>query len=262
MAGRNSGGNSVTSSYPSATEYKTTVNVVERVWNVPTDSVPKAGLVIIHGGCWHTGWFGELGDLLSSPDHCIRVSGPDLVAHGMSDDVFPGYRNYCESFDELANEARAAVVRARAALPDGTPIFLLGESMGGLVCLLHLVTHNVDVDGLILCGGLLEIAPALLPPRAVIPVLKAVSYLWPSLAVPGAAIGGESFEGAFGDPAVGPVARADPLVTEMEPPRLGFMTGVMNTMDLVKKESAEKVKVRACPVKLGVPNCNWALTRA
>lgn len=124
---RNNGGRATTSCYPAATSYKTAnVNIVERVWDVPSGSQPKAGLIILHGGTWHGGWFGELGDLLSSSDHCIRVSAPDLISHGLSDDVIPGYRNYLSDFSAHADEARAAIARARAALPPGVPVFLLG----------------------------------------------------------------------------------------------------------------------------------------
>ena len=94
MAGRNSGGRSTTSSYPSVcTSFPSEVSIVERVWEVqPPGSTPKAGVVIIHGGNWHTGWFGELGDLLSSPEYSIRVSAPDLPSHGLSGDPIPGLR--------------------------------------------------------------------------------------------------------------------------------------------------------------------------
>lgn len=245
MAGRNDGGRSTTSSYPAATKYKTEVNIVERVWEVqPSGSTPKAGLVILHGGTWHSGWFGKLGDLLSSPDYAIRVSAPDLIAHGMSDDVLPGYRNYCPDFAEHAVEARAAVARARSALPESTPVFLLGESMGGLCALQHLIIHETDVNGVILCSAVLQIAPALLPPSFVMPILRGISWLVPTMALPGQDIGGETFDRAFGDPEVGPVARADPLVVDKEPPRLGYMTGALNAMDLVKTNAAGKAKVR------------------
>lgn len=95
MAGRNTGGRSTTSSYPSVCSVAAEVSIVERCWEVqPSGSTPKAGLVIIHGGNWHSGWFGELGDLLSSPEYSIRVTAPDLPGHGLSGDPVPGLR--CE----------------------------------------------------------------------------------------------------------------------------------------------------------------------
>ncbi|CAM9792396.1 unnamed protein product [Ectocarpus sp. 6 AP-2014] len=252
MAGRNSGGRSTTSSHPSVVSYGREVSIVERCWEVlPTGSKPKAGLVLIHGGNWHSGWFGELGDLLSSAEYSIRVSAPDLISHGLSDDPVPGYRAYCPDFASQAEEVGAAIARARAALPEGCPLFVLGESMGGLCALQHLISEKANdgttdtVDGVILCGALLQIAPGLLPPKAVFPLLQAVGWLIPSLGVPGAAIGGETFDTAFGDPAVGPAARADPLVTEMAPPRLGMMLGFLKAMDVTKREGPVKLKVKS-----------------
>ncbi|CAN0551409.1 unnamed protein product, partial [Ectocarpus sp. 12 AP-2014] len=188
---------------------------------------------------WHSGWFGELGDLLSSAEYSIRVSAPDLISHGLSDDPVPGYRAYCPDFLNHAEEVGAAIARARAALPNGCPLFVLGESMGGLCALQHLISERANddttdtVDGVILCGALLQVAPAVLPPKVVaaFPLLKAVGWFMPTLGVPGAAVGGETFDTAFGDPAVGPAARADPLVTEMAPLRFGYMLGFLKGMD-------------------------------
>ncbi|CAM9605313.1 unnamed protein product [Ectocarpus sp. 13 AM-2016] len=175
MAGRNSGGRSTTSSHPSVVSFDREVNIVERCWEVlPTGSKPKAGLVVIHGGNWHSGWFGELGDLLSSAEYSIRVSAPDLISHGLSDDAIPGYRAYCPDFLNHAEEVGAAIARARAALPNGCPLFVLGESMGGLCALQHLILERANddttdtVDGVILCGALLQVAPAVLPPKVMV----------------------------------------------------------------------------------------------
>ena len=244
MTERNKGGRSTTASHPSATSYPTDVNIIERVWEVREGATPKAGLVLIHGGMWHSGWFGELGDLLSSSQYDIRVSAPDLLSHGLSDDVLAGYRNYVPNFTHHAVEVRAAIARARAALPDGTPVFALGESMGGLSVLQHLVIHEIDVDGVILCGAVLQIADALMPPRFMVPMLNGLGKLMPRIGVPGQDIGGDTFDRAFGDPAVGPVARADPLVADKVVPRLGVMTGALDAMDMVKREAPKKITVR------------------
>eukprot|EP00903_Cladosiphon_okamuranus_P019557 g17987.t1 len=251
MAGRNTGGRSTTTSYPSVRS-ATGANesdVVERCWEVqPPGSAPKAGLVVIHGGTWHSAWFGELGDLLSSLPYSIRVSAPDLPGCGLSGDPVPGYRSYSPDFADNAAETGAALARARAALPEGCPLFLLGESMGAVCSLQHLLSGGAEggaVDGLILCGALIQINPALMPPKAIFPLLRAVGWFMPTLPVPGAELGGETFDTAFGDPAVGPVARADPLVCEMAPQRLGYVMGGFKAMDMVKREAAANLKVKS-----------------
>lgn len=76
-------------------------------------------------------------------------------------------RGFCPDFASHAEETGAALKRARATLPEGCPIFLLGESMGGLCALQHLILEEASsVDGVILCGALLQVAPGVLPPRA------------------------------------------------------------------------------------------------
>lgn len=173
------GGNSTVSSHPNASRPE--LNIKERAWDVKNStpggsaatSAAVAGLVIIHGGNWHSGWFGELGDLLSSPLYGVRVSAPDLPSHGLSDDVVSPYRAYVPDFVEYTKEVIAAVDRARAAVPEGAPVFLLGESMGGLSVLQALVLNDeatLKVDGLLLCGALVRVAPEILPPRAVFQV--------------------------------------------------------------------------------------------
>ncbi|CAN0445172.1 unnamed protein product, partial [Ascophyllum nodosum] len=192
---------------------------------------------------WHSGWFGELGDLLSSSQYDIRVSAPDLISHGLSDDVLAGYRNYVPNFTHHAVEVRAAIARARAALPDGTPVFALGESMGGLSVLQHLVIHEIDVDGVILCGAVLQIADALMPPRFMVPMLKGLGKLMPRIGVPGQDIGAIRLTELSGDPRSDRL-RADPLVADKVVPRLGVMTGALDAMDMVKREAPKKITVR------------------
>lgn len=80
--------------------------------------------------------------------------------------------------------------------------------------------------------------------QAVLHLLKAVGWLMPTLGVPGAAVGGETFDTAFGDPAAGPAARDDPLVCEMATPKLGIILGMLSAMDVVKREAPEKLKAR------------------
>lgn len=75
---------------------------------------------------------------------------------------------YAPDFADNAAEVGAALARARAALPEGCPIFLLAESMGGPCALQHLLSDGVDssaVNGIILCGALIQINPALMPPK-------------------------------------------------------------------------------------------------
>lgn len=242
MTREGSGGRSTIHSYPNAT--RPHLNIKERVWHVPADMSPIAGLVVIHGGNWHSGWFGELGDLLSSESHRIRVSAPDLPSHGLSDDIVPPYRAYIPDFSEAANEVCSAVSRSRSALPEGCPIFLLGESMGGVAALHALVLNDgtrLAVDGLLLCGTVIKPAPEVVPPRVVFELLRLVAWFLPTMRIPGEGVGGKTFDEAFGDPDVPETATADPLVTRASPPRLSFGVSFMSATALVEKEAAVKI---------------------
>ncbi|CAN0228709.1 unnamed protein product [Discosporangium mesarthrocarpum] len=172
----------------------------------------------------------------SSPEqYSIRVSAPDLPALGKSDDVVPGLR-VVPDFADYFKEVSTAVVRPRAALQDGVQIFLLGESMGGLVAIMALLDEaDLHVDGLILCGALVRVTPELLLPAFVTPILRLVSWFSPKTSVP-QEVGGDTFDGAFGDPSLGALARADPLVCENAPVRLGTLVTFLTAMNRAKSE--------------------------
>jgi pimeloyl-ACP methyl ester carboxylesterase len=88
--------------------------IAYRVWGKP--ELP--GLVLVHGGAAHAGWWDHIAPLLTSH----RVIAPDLSGHGDSDHR-PGY--------DIATWARevAAVVRAEHLVRPA----IVGHSMGGWV---------------------------------------------------------------------------------------------------------------------------------
>lgn len=108
-----------------------------------------------------------IGWLLSEPSPCQPYSSS---SDERPTPLFPSTheRANCPDFANHAEEVGAALARARAALPEGCPVFLMGESMGAPCAVQHLLSEGVDngsVDGLILCGGLIQVAPGVLPPR-------------------------------------------------------------------------------------------------
>eukprot|EP00171_Calliarthron_tuberculosum_P002939 IDg2939t1 len=237
----NDGGKSELTYHTSA--LRPSLHIAERVW-VP-EAPAVASLVVIHGGTWHSGWFGPLGDMISAlPGMPVRVSAPDLPAHGLSDNVIDGMRLCVPDFSELADEALAAVARARAAVGDDAKVFLLGESMGGMVAMCALVDKGLEVDGLILCGALLAFAPLLRPPAVILPILRVVAYFWPHAVFP-SDIGGDTFDMAFGDPAMARLAHEDPLVCDKAPARIGNGVQLINAMHRVRKEAPDAVNINS-----------------
>lgn len=91
----------------------------------------------------------------------------------------------------------------------------MGESLGGLV-LKSGLTDSVfqNVDGVVLCGALLELAPALRVAGFAIPIIRLLSFLRPTFALP-VTVGGETYDRAFADPACARLAREDTLTLEI-----------------------------------------------
>lgn len=220
-----------------------TLRVAERIWSPlkPAD----AALVIAHGGTWHGGWFGELGDTVCN-SASIRVSCADHLSHGLTDDVVHDMRGYVPDFVDIAKELSAAVSRARTAIGENKPIFLLGESMGGLAVLCALTEQliNDDVEGIILCGALIEFAPALKPPRFIVPLLRLVAAIRPTMPIP-MPIGGDTFERAFGNSDAAKLAREDTLVCELAPPRVAMFISCFDTLSRVHQMAPMNVRVKS-----------------
>lgn len=65
----------------------------------------------------------------------------------------------------------------------GLPVFLYGESMGGLLALLYALQEPAlpSLSGLILGGVVIKVAPSVLPPTFVVSVLRVLSKLFPRL---------------------------------------------------------------------------------
>lgn len=235
----NEGGNSEVYYHPSA--LNSTRQIAERVWSAAENITPQAVAVLLHGGTFHGAWFGQLGDALAARN--VRVSSPDFPAHGLSDDVVPGMRGYIPEFSKMTAEVQAAVARARDAVVDkSVPVFLFGESMGGLIAT-QAVIDGVQVNSLILSGAALEFAPALRPNAIARLFLHALAFARPHTAFP-IPVGGDTYDKAFGDPEAAKKARDDPLVCDMAPPRAAFAAGAIAAQARVRRE-ARNVRVKS-----------------
>lgn len=77
----------------------------------------------------HSGMFKELGNDLM--EHGIGVIAYDQVGSGYSDSI-EGRRQYFDSVDRLSDDLTKFVKDTREKFP-GKPVFVLGESFGGMV---------------------------------------------------------------------------------------------------------------------------------
>mmetsp|Transcript_2881 Transcript_2881/g.8806 ORF Transcript_2881/g.8806 Transcript_2881/m.8806 type:complete len:356 (-) Transcript_2881:536-1603(-) len=216
------------------------LKLLERTW--APESTPKCGMIIVHGHAWHTGWFAELANRLVTDLQC-HVQAHDQISHGKSESL-DGIRGFILSYDQYVEDLVAAVDRLRSKLPKGSPIFVLGESAGGMTVAQFGLRPDVadKVKGVILCAPALGVAPEVLPPW---PVLKAVQYIgrfFPKLRVPGDEVSGDTWDRAFGDPALAKLSKEDPLTNYGVPTRMGNAVAHFSAMDTISSD-VEKFSV-------------------
>ncbi|CAD7703868.1 unnamed protein product [Ostreobium quekettii] len=212
----NDGGRSVEQFRPSI-RYPD-LRVLERTWEPGDD--PRAGLLVLHGIMWHSGWFGPFGDAVC--DACgVRVTALDLPSHGKSDDI-EGYRGYTARFRDFVDEAGATLDRLQASLSEGAPV---APSVAD------------RIRGLILLAPLIR--PAGLPPGPVVAVAKLIGRLFPRLVMPGDEFSGDNFDQAFGDREVAEMAKRDPLVQYGGDVRIGPIARALRACDELERRMGE-----------------------
>ena len=96
-------------------------------WPPADQTKPRGVLLLIHGLGEHAGRYQRLARRLN--DWGFAVRGYDQYGHGASDGARGGLPSATRLLDDLA----AVVDRTRADMPGGTPLILLGHSLGGLV---------------------------------------------------------------------------------------------------------------------------------
>ena len=113
----------------------------EREW--PAEA-PKAFVALVHGLAEHSGRYEHVAEHLRSHGYSVRAV--DLRGHGRS----AGFPSGVEALFDWLDDANGLVDRVRAAAGD-LPVFLLGHSLGALICA-TCVARGTEVDGLILSG--------------------------------------------------------------------------------------------------------------
>ncbi|HNP56780.1 MAG TPA: alpha/beta hydrolase [Gordonia sp. (in: high G+C Gram-positive bacteria)] len=118
--------------------------VAYRTWDAPDDPVsgqPAPGVMLVHGGAAHAGWWDHLGpQLAQDPAQPRRVVAYDLSGHGDSE-WRDGY-TYAQWAVELVAVARdAGIVDDR--------LIVIGHSMGGIVSMFASVLYPDVVNQII-----------------------------------------------------------------------------------------------------------------
>jgi lysophospholipase len=107
----------------------------------------KAVVVIVHGLCEHQGRYDYAAEKLICAGYAVYRF--DHRGHGRS----KGKSVYYENFNEIADDVNEAVKIAASENP-GTPLFVLGHSMGGYAVALFGTKYPGRARGILLSGAL------------------------------------------------------------------------------------------------------------
>jgi len=166
----------------------------------------RAVVVNIHGLGDHSGLYPTLVDFLVARG--IAVHAPDLRGNGRS----PGPRAYVTRWDEFREDLQRFLEVVHAEEP-GRPVFLLGNSLGGLIVLEYALHHPEGLRGVIAASPPLG---RLGVPAPLMFLGRILSTLWPTFSMRT----GMDLSGLARDPAVASTVLADPLFHRVGTARL------------------------------------------
>lgn len=132
----------------------------------------KAVVLIVHGLGEHSGRYMNVVNHLVPRGYAVY--GFDHIGHGKSD----GVREFVEKFEDFTINLTTYLEIAKMQLP-GTPVFLVGHSMGGLISSYYLLDNSNAFQGAIIS------APAITVPENInqmtIQIAKILSKLAPKM---------------------------------------------------------------------------------
>lgn len=168
-----------------------------QAWLPPAGLPKKAVLINLHGLGDHSGLYPTLANHF--PGRGIALYAYDMRGNGRS----PGQRAYLRGWHEYRGDLHAFVERVRKWEGD-PPLFILGNSLGGLVVLDYALHYPAGLRGVIAAApplGEVGVPPFLMT------LGRIMSWIWPrfSLEV------GMDLSGLARDPAVADTILSDPL---------------------------------------------------
>lgn len=173
----------------------------------PSSGEPEAVILIVHGLGEHSGRYGNYVDYFVSRGYALYSF--DTRGHGRSS----GTRGYVDHFDQYVADIDRRATEARSDWP-GTPLFVLGHSLGSLMALSYARQYPDRLTGLIVSGTALQDALEMSAWKR--RLAKGLSRVTPSLKMNN----GVPLSGLSHDPAVIAAYEADPLTHEWGTPRL------------------------------------------
>ncbi len=139
----------------------------------PAEPETRAGMVIVHGLCEHSGRYRRLARRLSQKG--ISVTAFDNRGHGLSG----GKRGHVSRFSDYILDLSEVLGKCRGELSENTPLLLLGHSLGGLIVLNFAQQYPELISAVTASSPALATAEEI--PRAKAVPGKIMSAIWPSL---------------------------------------------------------------------------------
>ncbi len=136
------------------------------------DNPAKAVLLIVHGLNEHSGRYDHFSNFFVNEG--FAVYSMDLIGHGKS----AGTRSYVKDFNNYLDDIILYLEKIKQLQP-GSPIFLIGHSMGGLISALLLIDHPDQFAGAVLSGSVLQVPDDV--SSLFIALGKFVSFILPKL---------------------------------------------------------------------------------
>jgi alpha-beta hydrolase superfamily lysophospholipase len=200
---------------------------------LPTDppAAPRGALIVVHGLGDHAGRYDEFSAYIAARG--IATFALDLRGHGRSG----GRRGHVARFEIFLDDIDR-VRRHVEQRHSGVPLFILGQSMGGLIVLRYLQEYEPPPQGAVICSPWL--ATMLPVPRWKLLLAPLLAKLAPAFPFRH----GIEPERLTRDPALVAAYRADPLVQDRITP--ATFRGVTRAMRLVR-ERRDRLR---CPLLL------------
>src|SRR5688572_28409582 len=125
-------------------------NLAVQDWPLPDGVALRGVVVLVHGLGEHAGRYDHVARRLNSWGFAVR--GYDQYGHGESDGVRGALPTETRLVDDLAD----VIDSTRTRMESGTPLILMGHSMGGLVAANLMALGQVRVDALVLSSPALD----------------------------------------------------------------------------------------------------------
>lgn len=136
------------------------------------DDPAKAVFLIVHGLNEHSGRYDNFSNFFANEG--FAVYSMDLIGHGKSD----GTRSYVKDFNNYLDDIILYLEKIKQLQP-GSPIFIVGHSIGGLIATLLLIDHPEQFAGAVLSGSAVQVPDDVSP--LFISLGKFVSFVLPKL---------------------------------------------------------------------------------